>query len=530
VKKATPYVFVAIVLSGTALLGGLSAPRPLSGSPNYEECQRLLKTYSSALHLIEENYAEPIRSDKVIYGSIQAMLEKLDPHSVFLDSQSFSRSNDEMRGNYCGLGITFGMVRGKPTVTAPPVPGSPAYRLGIHSGDTILKVKQRSVEGLTLTEISELLKGPKGSLVELTLQRMGVPDVLDLKIAREEIPQLSVPLTFQLKPGIGYLRVAKFTETTPDELKERFNQLGGKLEGMILDLRGNHGGYLPAAITLAEAFLEKGQEVVTTKGRLRGANQRFLTESKKPHADCPLVVLIDRESASGSEIVAGAIQDHDRGLIVGEASFGKGLVQTVFPLSQGAGLWLTTAHYFTPSGRLIQRDYKHQSLQDYYRLTGTSSTSAEIRHTDGGREVYGGGGILPDIKISTGEIPSLTPFQTSLLSQTVFFDFVRAYNYHHPRSDGNFEVQEAILNEFQHYLAEKDLKPSEQEWQANLFFFREQIRYEYFLSHFGIEEAQKVIINKDLVVTRALDCLPQAKALLESSGPSTNPLHPPRPS
>jgi carboxyl-terminal processing protease len=521
-KKGTFFFFISTVIVGTSLLSGVWGPRHLADSSSGEEYQRLLKTYTRALHAIEENYAEPIQRDRTVYQSIQTMLEKLDPHSVFLDPQKFSHNNEEMRGNYCGIGISYKVIHGRPTVTSPPLPGTPAHRMGIRSGDAILKIRNRPVEGLPLTQIADMFKGPKGSSLNLTLQHLGQTSPVELNIVRDEIPQPSVTCAFRPQPGIGYLRVDIFTETTEQELSERFKQLGSNLNGIILDLRLNHGGYLPAGIALAEAFLEKGQEVVTTKGRLAGSNQQFLAKNRPVQKGTPLVVLIDRESASCSEIVAGAIQDHDRGLILGETSFGKGLVQTVFPLSRGAGLILTTARYFTPSGRLIQRDYKHQSLRDYYRPPVDAPSSAEIKHTDGGREVFGGGGILPDIRVRAEEPPRLTSFQARLIESGAFFDFVCSSSLREHALDRNFEVGESHLRKFREYLRENDLIPDEKEWRESLPFLREQIRNEYVLFHFGREEVVKIAVEKDHLVARALESLPQAKALVEGTHTAIN--------
>jgi carboxyl-terminal processing protease len=523
-KKATSFFFISIII-GTSLLGGLWGPRHLASSAAGEEYRRLLRVYASALRVIEENYAEPIQHDRIVYRSIQKMLEELDPHSLFLDPLSFSHSNEEMRGNYCGLGITYQVIRGRPTITSPPILGTPAYRLGIRSGDVILKIKDRPVEGLSRAQIGEMLKGPKGTTVNVTLQHLGQAFPRELVIVRDEIPQPSVTCAFHPKPGIGYLRVAKFTETTAQEVEARFKQLGSMGGGIILDLRQNHGGFLPAGITLAEAFLEKGQEVVTTKGRMAGSNQQFVATSNPAQKECPLVVLIDHDSASCSEIVAGAIQDHDRGLILGETSFGKGLVQTVFPLNRGAGLWLTTARYYTPSGRLIQRDYKHQSLRDYYRQNEGVPPSAEVRHTDGGREVFGGGGILPDIRVPAEEQPRLIAFQARLIDHSAFFDFVCSSSLREPAPGKNFEVREALLRKFHQYLKENALTPSEQEWRESLSFMREQIQVEYMLFHFGREEVEKISAEKDPLVARALDFLPRAKALMEGTHTATNRNH-----
>jgi carboxyl-terminal processing protease len=279
-------------------------------------------------------------------------------------------------------------------------------------------------------------------------------------------------------------------------------------------LRGNPGGYLQAAIAVADRFLKNGQAVLVTKGRLSSANHSYPAPRGSENSGYAMVVLINSGSASASEIVAGAIQDHDRWLILGETSFGKGLVQTVFPLSQGAGVSLTTAKWYTPSGRLIQRDYEHKSFYDYYYSKGKETQPTEIKLTDSGREVYGGGGIIPDIKV---EIPKPNRFQTLLFSKATFFRFVRSYNATHQGFDKDLDVSEPILNDFRGFLTSLKIDIEEADFGSNLDFIKRQIRYEYVLSHSGQEEAQKVFLEGDPQVAKALEALPQAKALFQSA-------------
>ena len=285
------------------------------------------------------------------------------------------------------------------------------------------------------------------------------------------------------------------------------------MEGLILDLRGNPGGYLQAAIAVADKFLKNGQDVLVTKGRLASANHKYPAPRGVENSSYPMVVLINNGSASASEIVAGAIQDHDRGLILGETSFGKGLVQTVFPLSQGAGVSLTTAKWYTPSGRLIQRDYTHKSFYDYYYNKGKETQPTEKVLTDSGREVFGGGGINPDIKV---EIPKPNRFQTTLFSKSSFFRFVRSYNVAHPNFEKSFEVSDSTLNDFRGFLTNNKIDLAQADFTTNLDFIKRQIRYEYILANAGQEEAQKVSLEGDPQVAKALEVLPEAKALFQN--------------
>lgn len=510
-NRSLTYALTVIVIA--SLAGGFWGNRVQATSKTSEDVNELLRTYSQVVSLAEENYADQIDAQKTIYDSIRGMLKTLDPHSNFFDPKSFAQFREDQRGNFYGLGITIAIRNAKPTVISP-IPGTPAYRLGIRSGDIIARIEKVSTDGLSIQDVVEKLRGPKGTTVNISIQREGIPELLEFSIVRDEIPHYSIPFTFFIRPRVGYIRIDTFTETTEKEITESLKKLGNDMEGLVLDLRGNPGGYLQAAIAVADKFLKSGQEVLVTKGRLASANHKYPAPRGAENSNYAMVVLINSGSASASEIVAGAIQDHDRGLIVGETSFGKGLVQTVFPLSQGAGVSLTTAKWYTPSGRLIQRDYQHKSFYDYYYNKGKEQPPTEIKLTDSGREVYGGGGINPDIKV---EIPKPNRFQTLLFSKASFFSFVRSYNASHQGFDKSFEVGEPILNDFRSFLVNDKIEFEEADFAANLDFIKRQIRYEYVLAHAGQEEAQKVFLEGDPQVAKALEVLPQAKALFQGA-------------
>ena len=514
-KKNRSLTYALTTIAIACVAGGFWGNRVQATSKTGEDVADLLKTYSQVVSLAEENYADPVDPQKSIYESIRGMLKTLDPHSNFFDPKSFAQFREDQRGNFYGLGITIAIRNAKPTVISP-IPGTPAYRLGIRSGDVISKIEKVSTDGLAIQEVVDKLRGPKGTTVNITIQREGIPELLDFSIVRDEIPHYSIPYTFYIRPKIGYIKIDTFTETTEKEIAESLKKLGPDLEGLILDLRGNPGGYLQAAIAVADKFLKKEQDVLVTKGRLSSANHKYPAPRGSEGSSVPMVVLINGGSASASEIVAGAIQDHDRGLILGETSFGKGLVQTVFPLSQGAGVSLTTAKWYTPSGRLIQRDYAHLSFYDYYYNKGKETAPTEIKLTDSGREVFGGGGINPDIKV---EIPKPNKLQSRLQSGSYFFTFGRAYNASHPDFDHNFEVTDSILNDFRNFLStgKTKLNFEEADFAANLDFIKRQIKYEYFLAHAGQEDAQKVYLEGDVQILKALEVLPQAKALFQNA-------------
>src|SRR5580658_8215660 len=380
------------------LFGQRIASSPTSGSSD-TDVRDSLKSFSDVYQVVQDNYAEPVNPDKAIYnGAIPGMLRVLDPHSNFFDPKSYAALREEQRGKYYGVGMQVGPRNNKVIVIAP-FAGAPAYRAGIRPGDIIIAVDGKQTDNMSTSDVAELLKGPKGTSVKITVLREGSDKPLDFTVVRDEIPRYSVDVHFMIRPGIGYIHVSGFQETTEKEVRDALDELGD-IHGLILDLRQNPGGLLSEGVGVADQFLKKGQVIVSHHGRA-SAEKVYKASHGNGGKDYPIVVLVNRGTASAAEIVAGAIQDHDRGLIVGETTFGKGLVQTVYPLSENTGLALTTAKYYTPSGRLIQRDYNGVSLYDYYyeRDADNSTANREVKLTDSGRTVYGGGGIKPDIDI-----------------------------------------------------------------------------------------------------------------------------------
>jgi carboxyl-terminal processing protease len=512
-KRCRHLILIVCVLLLALLVGGLWGKRLQANSRAVDELNGLLKTYAEVLNVAEENYADEVDAEKTVYDSIRGMLTTLDPHSNFFDPKTFSQLREDQQGNYYGLGITIGIRNAKPTVISP-IPGTPAYRLGIRSGDIIARIEGKPTDGYSVQDVVDKLRGPKGTTVNISIQREGMSELFEFSVVRDEIPHHSIPFAFFIRPKIGYIRIDSFTETTEDELSKSLKTLGSNLEGLVLDLRNNPGGALNAAIGVADKFLKKDQDVLVTRGRIAAANHSYPAALGAQGPFYPMVVLINGGSASASEIVAGAIQDHDRGLIVGETSFGKGLVQTAFPLSHGAGLALTTGRWYTPSGRLIQRDYSHRSFYEYYNNIGQKPAATEIRHTDSGREVFGGGGINPDVRIS---LPPLDSFQTLLLSRSTFFLFVRGYVASHVGGEKPLEVDDTLLADFRGFLNSSQLPYQEADFNRNLDFIKREIVYEYNLAKFGPEEAHRVHLDGDAQAIKALDALPQAKALMREA-------------
>ncbi len=501
-------LWVVLTILATSC-GGSGCESRLWATPKAkEDLESLLKAYAQVLSVAKENYAESINVEKVLQASIRGMLQTLDPHSNFFDSQTYRLFQDDQRGNFFGVGISVSIINGQPTVMATQ-PGTPAQRLGLRSGDVIVKIDGVPSLGVSRDRVVERFRGPKGTPVRVTVQREGIRDLLDFSIIRDVIAQPSIPLAFRLRSTVGYLQIDSFTETTERELKESLTRLG-PMEGLVLDLRNNPGGSLEGAIGVADQFLKQGQEVLVTRGRLTSANHHYVVPHGTDALSYAIVVLINSNSASASEIVAGALQDHDRGLILGETSFGKGLVQSVFELSLGNGIALTTAKWYTPSGRLIQREYDRKSYYDYFNGKGKPTQSTEVRYTDNGRAVYGGGGIRPDVPLPPQQ---LDVFQAVLLSNATFFSFIRSYNARHPQTDALFEPNKPLLDEFKEYLKARAIPFQESDFISELDFVKRRLRYEYALSHYGLEAAEKVAIEGDQQVLKALDLLPQARLL-----------------
>ena len=480
-----------------------------------------VRSFTQIYEVVQQNYAEPVNPDKAIYnGAIPGMLRVLDPHSNFFDPKSYSALREEQRGKYYGVGMQVGPRNNKVIVIAP-FTGAPAYRAGIRPGDVIIAVDGKATDNMSTSDVAELLKGPKGTTVKITVLREGTEKPIDFSVVRDEIPRYSVDVHFMIRPGIGYIHVSGFQETTEHEVSQALEQLQaqGEMKGLILDLRQNPGGLLSEGVGVADKFLKKGQVIVSHHGR-SSPEKVYRAAHGNGGKEYPLVVLVNRGTASAAEIVAGAIQDHDRGLIVGETTFGKGLVQTVYPLSENTGLALTTAKYYTPSGRLIQREYTGVSLYDYYynnrndNSDGTPPTpSREVKMTDSGRTVYGGGGINPDIVI-----PSLkgNKFQDTLLQKYAFFNFSKHYVINHKVAQ-SFQVDDAVIQEFRKFLDSQQIQFTEADLAENNEWVRSNIKAELFVNEFGQQEGLKVHTETDPVVQKALDLLPKAKELADNA-------------
>jgi carboxyl-terminal processing protease len=505
-------VIFVILICGC--LGAVFGQRIGSGSQGSDtDVRDSLRSFTQVYDIVEQNYAEPVSADKAIYnGAIPGMLRVLDPHSNFFDPKSYSLLREDQRGKYYGVGMQVGPRSGKVIVILP-FPGTPAYRAGIHPGDVIVAVDGKATDNMGTTEVADLLKGPKGTQVRVTIVREGAPKPMDFVVTRDEIPRYSVDVHFLVKPGIGYMHITQFQETTEHEVEQALDEMGD-IKGLILDLRQNPGGLLSEGVGVADKFLAKGAVIVSHHGRSSPEKVYRAAHGNSGH-NYPLVVIVNKGTASAAEIVSGAIQDHDRGLIMGETTFGKGLVQTVYPLSENTGLALTTAKYYTPSGRLIQRDYSNISLYDYYynHDGADQAPNREVKMTDSGRTVFGGGGITPDVKFPA---PKSNHFQDTLLQHYAFFNFAKHYLVsHHPAK--TFDVDETVMNDFRKFLGDEKVPFTEADLNPVMDWVRANIKSEIFIDAFGQDEGMRVRTEADPQVQKALDLMPQAKALADNA-------------
>ncbi|MGH9319034.1 MAG: S41 family peptidase [Vicinamibacteria bacterium] len=532
-KKSALAVVFSLVIAG-AVVGGLFGSRAQAKADRYTE---FLRRYTHVLKVVEDEYVTEVDPKELVHASIRGMLRTLDPHSNFLPKQEYTQLQERQQGSYHGLGISVQMRDGDLTVISP-FEGTPAYRLGIRSGDVISKIEGDETRGMELDDAVKRLRGPKGSEVTISVTRAGYDEPLDFTIVRDKIDLKSVLYAFKLKDDVGYLRISDFTETTEDELHQGLVEL--QMQGamsLVLDLRDNPGGLLDQAVAVSNKFLKKGALIVYTRGRTDGSDYDYVANRASSHGDMPLVVLVNRGSASASEIVSGAIQDHDRGLIVGENTFGKGLVQSIYRISEGNGLALTTAQYFTPSGRSIQRDYSG-SIDDYYysaRIEEPPAPHGDVKYTDAGRKVYGGGGIAPDIHVSHPRLPQ--PI-LALNSRNVFFKYATRFaakDDHRsaegagvqpkeirsalPKSvrlvDERFRVNDEVLEDFFDFLDEEEVTYSRDELLAARDAISLRIEVEIFNALWGAEAAQKIAVTYDSQIQSALDSLGDAAELLK---------------
>jgi len=464
-----------------------------------------VKRFIDVFALVEEHAADPVPADKAFYeGAIPGLLKRLDPHSVFFDPAQFEQLQELERSVRKGFGSVVSVLPGR-VIVLQTLPGTPSARSGIGPGDEIVAINDIALDRLETEQLVALLAQSRQRQVHLVVRRPGNARLLEFVLTPEEMQSNSVERTFMLDGGIAYLRVASFDASTGKEIRDAIERMGGaSLKGVILDLRNNTGGVMTAALDTASLFLKPGQKILSIRGRASEAKDIDVPATASPYS-FPVAVLINEKTASSSEIVAGALQDHDRGIIIGEPSFGKGLVQSVYPLSGNSGLALTTAFYYTPSGRSIQKPLRTGQLGESIASSGSSQEYA----TDSGRKVSGGGGIQPDIVV----YPEVNSRLGVVIEATASFpSFATQYLQRVGKVPENFEVTPEILDEFQFFLSQRNIRPGIAEWSRDRDWIQSRLKQEILNQAVSVEKGDEVEVRRDPVVRRALAELAKAGA------------------
>ena len=515
------------LLLGFGLARGLQATDDLRGQ---------LDLFSQVLYLVQNNYVDPPDNQKLIKGAIDGMLRTLDPHTLYLPQQRAERMDEDFHGEYSGIGISF-EIRDGAIVVISPLEGTPAYRLGIRAGDRIVEIDGKALpKTLNNEDVFKMLRGPSGTTVAVVIAREDEPDPLRFTIERAKIPIESIPYAYMIRPGVGYVRIIRFSQTTGQELETSLAKLREQgMKSLLVDLRANSGGLLSQAVEVVDQLVPADKLVVYTRGRIPSANADYRSSDRPRNMlGIPVVVLIDHGSASASEIVSGALQDLDRGIVAGTNSFGKGLVQNQLRLGDGSKLLLTIAKYYTPSGRLIQRDYSKYSdreeyaedaLKDDVPNDSVLATRPQFK-TSAGRTVYGGGGIYPDVILK--DPPSLTRPQFEMLAKRAFFEFATHYVHKHREVKWNsetlgknFSLPEADWTELRKTMEKQKVAVSDSVWQADRPFILHQVRVEIASAALGALERYKVLEEDDPQLNAALELFPRASKLMSMAQAET---------
>jgi carboxyl-terminal processing protease len=505
----------------TLVLGGVFGDNVLAVT---DDARDLLKVYTELVSTVHDRYPTERSYEDLVDASIQGVVRTLDPHTSFLSARDYAEMRDRQQSSFSGLGILVGVRNGRLTVITP-IEGTPASRLGIRAGDIISTIEGEPTDSMNVDEAVSRLKGPKGTTVHIEIVRRGLDEPLALDITRAEIPQNTVRYAYMIEPTTGYVAVSDFNRGTGQEVRDAIASLKSQgMERLLLDLRNNGGGLLDQAVIVSDQFVAGGGKIVETRGRTKDSFQDFHASDRYEDLDMPVVVLVSDGTASAAEILAGAIQDHDIGLIVGTPTWGKGLVQTVYSLSYGNGLAVTTAKYYTPSGRLIQRDYTswfdyasyHSSGENARPAVNGDTSKREIFYTDLGREVYGEGGIEPDVVV---EPQTLAPFIQYLLSRNAFFDFAVEKAGALDVENREWQAPPELMDQFSQWLIDQELATREEidEGLAEPETRETAQRYvvaEIFNSDFGIEARYQVLAAGDLQIRRALELFDEAADLL----------------
>ncbi|MEK7818578.1 MAG: S41 family peptidase [Bacteroidota bacterium] len=514
-----------------AFLFGTQYNSLISGDSVYEQ----LNKFKDVLLLTEKYYVDDVDTQKLTEGAIEGLLKNLDPHSVYIPPKQLSKVNEEFKGKFEGIGIEFQLLNDTITVLQP-IGGGPSAQVGIMSNDKIVKIDGKNAVKYNNEQVMKSLKGPKGTKVSVSIFRSGIKELLEFEIIRDVIPLYSVDVSFMTRKDIGYISVSRFSETTADEMRTallKLKNLG--MEQLILDLRFNPGGFLDQAVKMVDEFLDGGKEnrkkVVYTKGRRAEFDEEYFASSNSEFEKIPIVVLLSNNSASASEIVAGAIQDWDRGLIVGETSFGKGLVQRQFDLNDRSAFRLTISRYYTPSGRLIQRSYS-DGVEKYQREaferdekegeniahTAEKDSINPIFYTTAGRKIYGGGGITPDFIVKP---LTMTSYTTNLFRKNIFYEYVAQYLSGNGQNfkdkyksfedfNLNYKIEDEFVNNFVEFGIKKGTELKKEEFEKDKEFIRMRLKAFIARNFWGNEGWYPIVLSEDNQLQKAIDVLPEA--------------------
>jgi len=521
-----------LVIAFCALAGGLWGRSSLVAQ---DQLPDQYKVFTAALGAIEDNYVGEYESDRLVYSAITGMLQTLDPHSSFMDPRSFAQMRERQEGRYYGLGISINVVDGDVTIFNV-FEGSPAYAKGLRRGDVIARIEGADAKGWTSEQAVAKLRGPKQSSVNISIRRPGYDGLIDLAVMRDEVHIPTVPAAVMLDATTGYIKLQDFGENTDQELGRALDDLTKQgMKRLVFDLRGNPGGALDQAIRVANRFLPKGDLIVYTRGRVPNSDQDYRATERSDYLNLPMITLVNRSSASASEIVSGALQDHDRSLIVGETTFGKALVQSVYRVAEGAGAAITTARYYTPSGRLIQRPWDG-SFDEYltyvYRDQDVNKVhrADDLKYTDAGRKVYSGGGVEPDRRFD-GPVDGFNPsrFSRAIAARNLFDTYAQQFTRRgdtrigrsassDPRElEPNFVVTDAMLAEFKQLVQQSPIPFDETAWQTDLEFIKAMIHREIDVDLFGVAAAYRNLARWDPQLQFAIGLFPEAQQLLDLS-------------
>jgi carboxyl-terminal processing protease len=532
-------LWTVVALMAVSVFAGMEIKHLVSGDAVFDQSNK----FREVLSLTEKYYVKEVDAKKLTEAAVEGLLNQLDPHSVYIAPRAFEQVAEEFRGKFEGIGIRF-TIRNDSIFVVEIIGGGPSARVGLQSNDRIVRINDSSSVGYNDDQVRQRLRGPKGTRVKVGIFRPGFKDLLDYEITRDEIALNSIEIATMVSDNIGYINVSKFSETTNDEMERALKML--KEQGMkrlILDLRGNPGGLLEQAFEMADLFLDAGpkdhpHKIVYTKARKSEFDEAYFAKSGQAYENLPLIILVGNYSASASEIVAGAIQDWDRGLIVGETTFGKGLVQRQWRLGDGSALRLTIARYYTPTGRLIQRDYEGKEKDAYQREAferqekegdnlehkAEGDTSRPVFRTHAGRVVYGGGGITPDYVVKNATLAAQTQ---TILRRGLFDLFVSGY------LDGkglpirteyakdwklfrsSFTISEAMLADFHALLQKSGVKVEQNEFEKDLSFIKTRLKATFARSFWGNDGWYPTMLQVDAQYQKALGLFPEAEKIAE---------------